>query len=142
MNSIVKKIALIAFPINFLWEMGQMPFYSNMSYNLVNTLYCTVASAGDVLMISLIYISVSLIIKDERWIYKKTNNGLVLAIIIGLLLAFLVEFAALNLGLWAYSNRMPIIGNIKVGLFPIIQMVLLPYIVFYIIKITQQKALN
>ncbi len=130
----LKKIAMISFPINFIWEMGQMPFYSGMSYNLANTLFCLVASIGDVFMIIMIFFGVAFLTKDYNWVYKSTLRQYGLAMIVGLFLAIFVEYFALKLGLWQYSYRMPLITNTGIGIIPLLQMVVLPSVVFNFLR--------
>jgi len=52
--------------------------------------------------------------------------------ILGLAYAALVEHAALADGRWSYTARMPVMSVLGVGLWPLLQMTLLPPATFWI----------
>ncbi len=133
MKKIIIYIILISIPINFIWEMAQMPLYKNMPWNLDTSLFCLVASFGDALMIIIIFFSVAFILKENNWILDLTLQKIVLMLLVGFIIAILVERFALVDNMWSYSALMPIIP-FNVGLSPILQMVILPLLIFRIIK--------
>jgi hypothetical protein len=49
----------------------------------------------------------------------------------GLSYATLVEHAALAAGRWSYSHRMPVVSVLSAGLWPLLQMTLLPPLAFW-----------
>ena len=55
LKNYVTKIIVISFFLNFVWEMIQMPFYDNFSISSTTTIFCLLASIGDVIMILIIY---------------------------------------------------------------------------------------
>ncbi len=128
-----KYIILISIPLNFIWEMSQMPLYKNMPWNLDTTLFCLVASLGDALMVLVIFFSVSFILKDKDWIMDLTLQNILFTFLVGFIIAVLVERFALVDNMWSYSELMPIIP-FDVGLSPVLQMVILPLLIFRIIK--------
>ncbi len=135
----IKNIIILSIPINFIWEMLQMPLYSNMHWDLRSSLYCSVASIGDAVMILIIYFFVSFLLKNKYWILELQINSIILSILIGFVLSFMVEDMALTLNLWKYSNLMPTLINSNIGVSPILQMVILPLLVF---KLTSSKILK
>jgi hypothetical protein len=56
------------------------------------------------------------------------------AAILGLAYAVLVELAGLAAGSWSYTERMPVVPVFGVGLWPLLQMTLLPPLVFLFAK--------
>jgi hypothetical protein len=54
--------------------------------------------------------------------------------ILGLVYATLVEHAALATGRWSYTERMPVVTILGAGLWPLLQMTLLPPLTFWIAR--------
>ncbi len=116
-----------------------MPFYSNMPWDFRTAVICLTASFGDVLMILIIYSSVSFLLKDFFWVKHFKFNGIFFSIIIGFIISIIVEKIALSVNMWSYSNNMFLIPFLKVGITPTLQMIILPLIIF---KFSNNKLLN
>ncbi|MFZ3208951.1 MAG: hypothetical protein WA140_08960, partial [Geobacteraceae bacterium] len=52
------------------------------------------------------------------------------AAVLGLAYAVLLEHAALSSGRWSYTERMPVVSVFGAGLWPLLQMTLLPPLTF------------
>lgn len=102
---------LAGFVLNEIWEMAQMPAYvETAGHPWTSTLgLCTRAAVGDVGIILGIYAT---------------------AAVLGLAYAALVEHAALTAGRWSYTERMPVGSVLGAGLWPLLQMTLLPPLTF------------
>ena len=118
---------ILAFVFNFIWEISQaflyMPHYVGVN-GLIKVHF--IASLGDTVIIGNIFLlSYSIfgfnVLKD-----KYSVKNLFVVIIIGLVLAILIEKYALATGRWEYNSSMPIIPLLKVGLMPALQMILIP----------------
>jgi len=133
MKNYIIYITLFSIPINFVWEMAQMPLYKNMPWNLDTTLFCLAASFGDAVMILIIFFSVALLLRKISWLINLTLSKTILTLLIGFIIAVIVERIALADNMWSYSELMPIIP-FGVGLSPILQMLLLPLLVFNLTK--------
>jgi len=133
MKNYLKYITLFSIPINFIWEMAQMPLYKDMPWDLDTALFCLVASFGDAVMILIIFFSVAFVLKNTAWILDLTLQKILLTVFVGIIIALLVERFALIDNMWSYSELMPIIP-FDVGLSPILQMMVLPLLIFQIIK--------
>jgi hypothetical protein len=68
------------------------------------------------------------------WIAKMSRTDVALVIILGVLVAVGVEKWALNTLRWEYASTMPLIPYIKVGLLPILQMTILPWATFRLVR--------
>jgi hypothetical protein len=67
------------------------------------------------------------------WFQRPGVGGCLVMLSAGLILAVMVEWVAVHvLGRWAYTDKMPIIPGLEVGLVPIAQMVTLPPLIFRI----------
>ncbi len=128
-----KKLILISLPIlslafllNLIWELSQMPLYAGGSYladHLAQSLYATFWDAAMTLGI---YFIVAIVKRNIFWLEKINASEIFFAAGLGLALAIFIEVRALQEGRWGYSALMPIIRFLKVGLSPILQMVILP----------------
>lgn len=120
------------FVLNEIWEMAQMPaFVETAGYSWASTLsYCTWAAVGDVGILLGIYAAGALAAGDLGWGLRGRWNNYATAAVLGLAYAVLVEHAALAAGRWSYTERMPIVSMLDAGLWPLLQMSLLPPLTF------------
>jgi len=124
--------ALASFVLNEIWEMAQMPAYvETAQYSWVSTLHlCTHAAVGDVGIVLGIYAAGALAAGDLRWGLRARWNLYVTVALLGLLYAALVEHAARAAGRWSYMEGMPLVPWFDAGLWPLLQMTLLPPLTF------------
>ena len=92
--------------------------------------YCTQAAVGDVGIILGIYAVSALAAGDLGWGLRGRWNIYATAAISGLAFAALIEHAALADGRWSYTERMPLVPGLGAGLWPLLQMTLLPPLTF------------
>lgn len=128
----VATMMLSSFVLNELWEMVQMYAYVETSgHSWISTLgFCTRAAAGDAGIILGIYATGALVAGDPGWGLSGRWNIYVTAAVLGLVYATLVEHAALAAWRWAYTERMPVVTVLGAGLWPLLQMTLLPPVTF------------
>jgi hypothetical protein len=129
-------MVLTSFVLNEIWEMLQMPAYAETSGNSwTGTLaLCTQAALGDVAIILGIYAAGALAAGDLFWGLRGRWNIYATAALLGLAYAVLVEHAALTAGRWSYTDRMPIVGLLGAGLWPLLQMTVLPPLSFFLAR--------
>ena len=139
MFGFIKYIILYSIPINFVWEMVQMPFYKNMPWDLYTALYCSAASVGDAVMILIIFYTVAFFVKDIKWIFNIKLREITLSLIIGFIISVFVEQSALSINMWDYSSLMPKIPLLDAGITPVLQMLVLPLFIF---KLTKYRLTN
>jgi len=123
---------LASFVLNEFWEMAQMSAYVETEGLLwTGTLgLCTRAAVGDVGITLGIYTAGALAAGDLGWGLRGRWNIYVTAAVQGLAYAALVEHAALAAGRWAYTESMPVVSVLGAGLWPLLQMTLLPLFTF------------
>ncbi|MEO6626085.1 MAG: hypothetical protein ABIN37_14805 [Burkholderiaceae bacterium] len=112
--------------------MAQMPaFVETAGYSWTSTLnFCTRAAVGDVGILLGIYAAGALAAGDPGWGLRGRWNNYATAAVLGLAYAVLVEHEALAAGRWSYTERMPVVSVLDAGLWPLLQMTLLPPLTF------------
>jgi hypothetical protein len=134
---IVKRlllIAAIAFGINYIWENLQMAFYLEMNYSDIRDwLYCIKSSGWDAVIISGIYVSGTLIFRSWHWAEQYRAVNLVYMIFTGAVVAIIIELLAIKIDRWSYAAIMPLIPKIQVGIVPVLQLMVLPFLTFLIV---------
>lgn len=125
-------LVFAGFVLNEIWEMAQMTDYAETAGRswAVTFAFCTSAAAGDVAIILGIYAVGALAAGDPGWGLRGQWNVYPAAAILGLVYATLVEHAALATGRWSYAPGMPIVPGLGAGLWPLLQMSLLPPLTF------------
>jgi len=129
-------IFIVAYILNFLWEYLHYPLY-NCKWPIGSC--AIVTSFRDALIILGIYFLGALFFKNNKWILNLTRLKLGLLLVTSFFIAYIIELQGIYFGKWSYSDFMPIIPVLKVGLSPILQMILLPFITFLIIKCLVRK---
>ncbi len=123
----VWRTFLLAFALNAIWAAAQLPAFAGMSELpvIAHVIGTSVASALDGLFIAGVYLTGSWIWRDARWIERLPVPGLAYAAVVGAVTAIIVEYLALTLGWWRYSDAMPLVPGTEVGLSPFVQLTLL-----------------
>ena len=123
---------LVGFVLNGIWEMAQMSaFVETAGYSWTSTLgICTRAAVGDVGILLSIYAVIALATGELGWGMSGRWNQYATVAVLGLATAMLVEHAALAAERWTYTERMPVVYLLDAGLWPLLQMTLLPPLTF------------
>jgi hypothetical protein len=129
-NRFVLMIMGLAFLLNLIWELAQMPLYDRASFRINHVLFCALGSVADAIMVLLLYFVFTVIFKNTLWIYPLQIQRIVIVVLTGGIGAALSEMRHLSLGNWAYSDLMPLIPIIDVGLSPVLQFMILPILVY------------
>lgn len=124
-------IIIIAFLLNFAWEMLQMPLYEGMELNVTSIVFCGLASVADSIMVLLLYYFFALVYRDPFWVQKYTPQRIVVLVLYGATGAILTEIVHVYVGSWTYSRLMPLIPFVNVGLSPVLQFMILPVLIYY-----------
>ena len=121
-------LCFVAFLLNWPWELLAIPNYAVVRDWPwpVAAVHCSIATAGDALVTLAIYGLGALASGRPRWGIAPRWNVYVTAVILGGLSALTLEWRALATGRWSYSDLMPIVPGLQVGLWPFLQ---LPFLV-------------
>jgi hypothetical protein len=132
----ITATALAGFFLNELWEMAQMSAYvQTAGHPWASTLArCTQAALGDVGIILGIYLTGALVAGSMRWGLRGRSSMFATTAVAGLAYAVLVETLGLAAGRWSYTKSMPVVPVLGVGLWPLLQMTLLPPLIFLLAK--------
>ena len=121
----------IALGINYIWEMAQMPFYQEMRYSDPRAWFmCFRASLGDALFTVAVFLGGWLLFRHWDWPKKLSLLKGAFLVFVGATAAIVTEIVALEQGRWAYTRLMPLLPILGVGLVPVIQLAILPWISF------------
>lgn len=126
---------LVTFFLHFVWEMWQVPLYVGMSDSdhWSAVLQCTLATIGDGFIALIAYSISAFIARDKYWLHKGSASIWAVFIISGLAITVFLEVFATNVyGRWQYSELMPIVPVINVGLSPLLQWLIIPPITIWI----------
>lgn len=120
-------LAVVSFGLNWPWEMGQMWAYAEMAGRQWwdTLLPCTLAALGDVAVTFAVWAVGALAAADVRWGMAGRWNAYLAAALLGGACAVAFEWKALGSGRWHYTDRMPVVPVLGVGLWPLFQLMLL-----------------
>lgn len=131
-NRFVLTITVLAFLLNFAWELAQMSLYDRASFTINHVAFCSLGSVADALMVLLLYFGLAFIFKNQLWIFPLKRERIAIVVLTGGIGAALSEMRHLSLGNWAYSDSMPLIPMLNVGLSPILQFMILPTLIYIV----------
>lgn len=124
-------VFVIAVAVNYPWELLQRPLFTPFSDIGSAWLHCFIASLGDGLIVLLLFGLGWLVLGRRDWFVRPGVRGYALLLASGAALAVLIEWVAVDvLQRWAYADAMPRLPALDVGLVPVLQMMLLPPVVF------------
>lgn len=127
----IVALSLIAFIVHGIWENAQAFLFEGYGSFAEHFPVCTGATLGDVAITLFVYIVVALLKNDFNWIAALNKKDVAALAVVGFFIAVGIEWRALLFGRWAYTDAMPLIPYLKVGLTPILQMILLlPFSVY------------
>lgn len=131
MNNPFIFLSLIAFLLHVIWENAQGPLFQGYTSFAEHFPICFLGTVGDVAITLFVFVIIALLKNDFNWIASLKKKDIAVLAVVGLFIAVGIEWRALLFGRWAYTDAMPIIPYLKVGLLPIVQMtLLLPLSVF------------
>ena len=107
-------IGLISFITNLIWESLQPSLFENYPGFWQHFWQCALASIGDMIFTTGLYLLLVYLFKDFFWIGKLTVGKALIVILAGALSAVIFEKIAVSLSMWEYGD-MPIIPLLNVG---------------------------
>ncbi len=125
-------ILLLAFILNFIWEVIQGPLYTRFTYSVLHIAFCGLASVADAIMVLLIYFFLAFIFKNPLWIANISLQRILILMLVGGVGAILSEMRHLALGNWSYTSSMPVIPFVNAGISPVLQFIILPPLIYYL----------
>lgn len=128
-----------AYLLDLGWENLQAPLYAGYRDFFQHFSACALAAAADVGIIVALYLLLAINHLNTAWVGTIAWGDALLAALIGGAFAVLTEHSALDSGQWAYAG-MPTIPLVDVGLSPVLQLMILPPLVFWIMSIAERAG--
>lgn len=125
-------ITVIGFLLNLFWEVVQRPLYEGYEGFLDTFFTCLWASVVDVLAILVFWVLFASFYKDPFWIKNINWKAASLLILLGGAVAVGFEQLAHRESYWLYTDAMPVVPYLDTGLSPLLQMMLLPLLTFWL----------
>lgn len=136
---------VVAVSFNYFWEVAQGFLYVGMDWEKLSTwVHCLVASLGDGVLVWIIFAVGWFTFRRADWFVDPSGLHYSVMLIAGLSLGVVVEWIAVGLiNRWAYTEQMPLIPGLAIGLVPVIQMIVLPPVIFFVVAAwIKQRAAN
>ena len=128
---------LFSFLFHFAWEILQTPFFAHMPSmdHWVGTVVCLRAAIGDVLIALGALAAGAFWSKRLDWVLDPSWQAIAIYVLVGELITIALEWHAVYwANRWTYSQLMPIVPLLRVGLLPILQWLVLPPIILYFVR--------
>src|SRR5262245_16617459 len=134
-------IFVVAILGNYPWELAQAPLYVGMESFRAVWWHCFVASLGDGLLVLGIFAIRWLLLRRHTWFVHPGIRGYGVMVTTGLVTGITMEWIAVHLlGRWMYTAWMPRVPVLAVGLVPVLQMLMLPPLIFHLVARWQSRG--
>lgn len=134
-KNIELNILFFALLLHTFWEGLQSYFYIFPDTIAVYPRVCWLCISGDILIALGSYWLVSLILRTRKWILDPTFQHMLFFIIAGAGYAMVSEYVHVQVrGTWQYTSAMPVLPYLGVGIMPILQWILMPIILVWMIR--------
>jgi hypothetical protein len=121
----------IAVVVNYAWELAQAPLYAGQDDFRTLLWHCLRAAGGDGILVLAIFAGGALVTRRPDWYVQPGRGGYLWMLCAGLFIGVVVEWLAVHVaGRWAYGARMPVVPGLRTGLVPVLQMLVLPPLIF------------
>jgi hypothetical protein len=132
----VLNFFFFSFVLNATWEWIQSPFFIDITSDL-NTIiwyriHCTL---GDSLILITGYILTSFYYWNFNWVHHSNVKHHVVFVVMGVIYTLFSEYLNVYVNnSWSYSDYMPLLPFVNIGLVPLFQWIILPPIIISITK--------
>lgn len=131
------NVGLFAFLLNYPWEFLQVPFFEAMPEmaHWEAVVFCTRATLGDVLIALVAYGLVAMVLRNRAWVRQPGTAAMTGFVLVGVLITIGLEWHATEIqGRWQYGELMPTLPLLGTGLTPMLQWILLPPLVVWLVR--------
>lgn len=139
--AILAWLFVVAVVVNYFWEVGQGFLFEGMNSWESVWWHCFVASLGDGIIVWIIHAVGWMLFQRPDWFMAPDKSGYGVMLLTGFIIAVVVEWGAVHvLQRWSYTEAMPVIPGLDIGITPILQMLILPPIIFYIVSVRLKRT--
>ena len=112
-------LAIFIFVLNIIWEFSHYRLYIDLT-GIPSTINLIIASFTDLILISFIFLIISIFRRNIAWIENPNKADYFIIVVMGFLIAALIEIFSVSNNRWNYTELMPTIFGI--GVSPLIQL--------------------
>jgi hypothetical protein len=129
------RLLALAAPLSFGWEMLQAPGFTGMPRGWVaGTAVCALAALGDTLILLSLFGLGWLAFWNARWFVPPRLGPYALVVLASVTVQVPLEWLMVHrVGRWGYGALQPVLPVLDVGLFPVLQAVAVPPLVFWLL---------
>ena len=128
---------VVSVVLNYFWEMGQSFLFVGMGDLGKIWWHCFVAGLGDGLIVCTIHAAGWSFFRRADWFIDPRWKGYAVMLMTGIIIAVAIEWLAVHvLHRWTYTPDMPafpVLPRVNIGITPLLQMLILPPLIFYIV---------
>jgi hypothetical protein len=129
-------ISFVALVLQYIWEYVQCDIFYKVADNTGHKRLMLSATIGDILMSVFLYFLLAFTNQNVNWFIERwKRHDYIIMMLYALLLSFYFEINALYENRWQYQDAMPLFPNTPIGLVPILQLIILIPVIFYISKL-------
>ena len=133
-DNVVRRLTVLfvgAVLVNYPWERLQSSLYVHPGGVGIPWWLCLAASLADGLFILVIFGVGWMALGRRTWFEHPGIAGYLVMLVSGVTISVGVEWMSVHvLRWWSYGERMPLVPIVDVGLVPLIQMLVLPPLIF------------
>jgi len=122
---ITAAVFVAAVVLNYPWEMAQSFLFEPMGPVAEASWRCFVASLADGLAMLGVFAAGSLVHRRAAWFQRSSGRAVTFTVLVGALIGMSVESWGLSTGRWQYTESMPRVPILDLGLVPLLQMPIL-----------------
>lgn len=142
-SSHLALVFLLATTFNYPWELAQAPLYVGMDGFRAALSHCLLSSVGDGFLVLAIVVTGWFVLGESDWFTHPGAGGYLLMLAVGGFIAVSVEWAAVHIAeRWSYTDRMPRVPGLDVGVLPIAQMLVLPPLILRTVRLILERRLR
>ncbi|MBA3520493.1 MAG: cytochrome c biogenesis protein CcdA, partial [Rhizobiales bacterium] len=129
-------LSVFAFLLNFVWEFLQAPFFEAVPNvpHWEGVKLCSIATLGDAAIMLFAFWCVAAAAQTRAWILSPRRRHLAGFAGVGVAITIGLEWSALVTGRWQYSEAMPVIPFLEIGLVPILQWIFVPLVTAWFVR--------
>jgi hypothetical protein len=121
---------------NLVWEFAQMPLYTVWQATWGEIAFAGLhCLGGDLLIASASILAALIVLKAERWPEKRFRRVAAATMSFGLGYTAFSEWLNVSVRqIWAYSDLMPTVTPLEIGISPLVQWIVVPALAFFIAR--------